>query len=43
MRKHLFSGDVPYEEFEAELFQSRLKDNTLLGWLRSMVMPSNKD
>jgi len=39
MRKHLFTGDVPYDEFERDYFRTLLAGNTLWGWLRAMLMP----
>jgi len=39
MRKHLFTGTVPYDEFERDYFRSLLSGNTVRGWLRATLMP----
>lgn len=43
MRRDLFNGELSYDEFEARLFRERLAGNTLLGWLRSLIVPSARD
>lgn len=43
MRKHLFTGDTPYEDFERGYFADALRGNTMLGWLRSLIFPRAGD
>jgi len=42
-RKHLFTGEVPYADFEASYFQEKLGNNGLINWIRSLSLPGNKD
>ncbi len=42
-RKHLFTGKVSYEEFEADYFQQKLGSNSFINWIRSLVLPGKKD
>ena len=42
-RKDLFTGQTPYEQFEADFFRDRLKANTMMGWLKSVIAPGKSD
>jgi len=42
LRKNLFTGEQPYEEFEAGYYRQQLAGNSLFGWLRQMILPSRK-
>jgi acetyltransferase-like isoleucine patch superfamily enzyme len=39
-RSDLFAGGRPYEEFKLEYDRGRLAGNSLVGWLRALVLPS---
>lgn len=41
MRQQLFTGETPYESFEADYFRRLLAGNTLLGWLRQTFFPGH--
>jgi acetyltransferase-like isoleucine patch superfamily enzyme len=42
-RKDLFTGQTPYEQFEADFFRDRLKANTMMRWLKSVIAPGKSD
>ena len=42
-RKQLFTADESYDEFEESYFSGLLAGNTLLNWLRTLILPGNKD
>lgn len=42
-REALFNGPVSYEDFEADLTRQALAGNTLLGWVKSRLMPGPSD
>jgi len=43
VREALFGMEVPYQQFADELMRQRLGRNTWLGWLSSLLFPSQKD
>jgi acetyltransferase-like isoleucine patch superfamily enzyme len=43
LRKHLFTGDVPYDDFEDNYFRELLEQNTFARWLRSLISPTERD
>ena len=40
-REQLFTGAVPYEEFERDYFRQQLAGNTFLDWLKQLIMPGH--
>jgi acetyltransferase-like isoleucine patch superfamily enzyme len=42
-REDLFTGETPFDVFEAGQQRQRLAGNTLFSWLRSVVLPGVKD
>jgi carbonic anhydrase/acetyltransferase-like protein (isoleucine patch superfamily) len=43
MRRDLFNMDEPFEVFERRYYQDLLRGNSLLGWLRALVLPGRSD
>ncbi|MEX0942475.1 MAG: acyltransferase [Pseudomonadales bacterium] len=43
MRKQLFSGDIPYDEFEASYWSELLAGNSFAHWIRTLIRPGSKD
>lgn len=39
LREQMFTGATPYEVFEADYYRRLLAGNTLLGWLKHLVLP----
>ena len=42
-RESLFTMHKSYDQFSDDLMRERLKGNTWLGWLRSLISPRNSD
>lgn len=42
-REAMFNSEQTYETFEAEYFAAQLANNSLAGWLRSLLLPGKKD
>ena len=42
-RRTMFTGDVPYAEFEQDYVREQLRGNSLAGWLRAMLLPGPTD
>lgn len=42
-REHLFNGQVPYDEFQADYFKQQLSGNSFGNWLRSLILPTEND
>lgn len=42
-RRQMFTGDQSYDEFEENYFSDLLAGNTLLNWLRTLLLPGGKD
>lgn len=43
IRKHLFTGATTYDEFEDGFYRQRLGENTVAGWLKSIIAPGSSD
>lgn len=43
LRRDLFTGDVPYDDFEADYFRRLLAGNRVWDWVSSLVRPGRGD
>lgn len=43
MRKHLFTGEISYEQFESRYMAELLAGNSLVRWLRTCIKPGSAD